>query len=229
MKALLIPTEGEAQLIEIEGRHGGLDALQAAVGGHIEAVGFPAEGVAAYIHEEGKLVGLPKNPHATKMVEGLQLGDYIAGPMVVAGLDEDGETVEVPPLAVFYAAKFLPLGEGCAPLYYEGKRQAAEEGWAEFTEADARRAGRADLTAIYREDATHEETVAAFQALIDSGAAWTMDGSTGRTAMMLIERGDCVLGEEGHRDYWGNYVPSRHEVEPGTKGSPEYAAERADD
>jgi hypothetical protein len=32
-----------------------------------------------------------------------------------------------------------------------------------------------------------------------------------------------MLGEEGHLDYYGNYVPSRYEVEPGTKGSPEYA------
>jgi hypothetical protein len=53
-----------------------------------------------------------------------------------------------------------------------------------------------------------------------------MEGHVGRTAMSLIEAGLCVLGEEGHRDYWGNYVPSRHEVEPGTKGSAEYVAAR---
>lgn len=61
------------------------------------------------------------------------------------------------------------------------------------------------------------------QQLIDSGMAWRLEGSVGRAAMDAIERGDCVLGEEGHRDYWGNYVPSRHEVQPGTKGSVEYA------
>jgi hypothetical protein len=44
--------------------------------------------------------------------------------------------------------------------------------------------------------------------------------------MDLIEAGAIVLGEVGHTDYWGNYVPSRHEVEPGTKGSVEYAAKR---
>jgi hypothetical protein len=51
--------------------------------------------------------------------------------------------------------------------------------------------------------------------------------------MAAIENGDAVLGPEGHRDYWGNYVPSRHEVKPGTLGSIEYAnrlrAERGDD
>ena len=61
------------------------------------------------------------------------------------------------------------------------------------------------------------------QGLIDSGMAWRLEGSVGRAAMAAIEDGACVLGETGHRDYWGNYIPSRHEVEPGTKGSLEYA------
>jgi hypothetical protein len=68
--------------------------------------------------------------------------------------------------------------------------------------------------------------VEALQALIDSGAAWRLEGSIGRAAMAAIEDGVCMLGEESHRDYWGNYVPSRHEVVPGTKGSPEFVAER---
>lgn len=50
-----------------------------------------------------------------------------------------------------------------------------------------------------------------------------LEGSVGRAAMDMIEGGLCILGEEGHRDYWGNYVPSRTEVQPGTKGSIEYA------
>jgi hypothetical protein len=85
----------------------------------------------------------------------------------------------------------------------------------------------ADLTAIYREDATHEETVRAYQALVNSGAAWTMEGATGRQAMSLIEAGYVALGDDSHRDYWGNYIPSRHEVEAGTKGSAEYVEERS--
>jgi hypothetical protein len=67
------------------------------------------------------------------------------------------------------------------------------------------------------------------QGLIDSGAAWRLEGSVGRAAMAAIEDGLCVLGEVGHRDYWGNYIPSRHEVEPGTKGSLEYALERQEE
>jgi hypothetical protein len=61
------------------------------------------------------------------------------------------------------------------------------------------------------------------QALINSGLAWQLEGSVGRAAMDAIEAGVCILGEVGHRDYWGNYIPSRHEVVPGTKGSVEYA------
>lgn len=61
------------------------------------------------------------------------------------------------------------------------------------------------------------------QTLIDNGNAWRLEGSVGRAAMDAIENGACILGEVGHRDYWGNYIPSRHEVAPGTKGSIEYA------
>lgn len=80
-----------------------------------------------------------------------------------------------------------------------------------------------DMTALWREDATEEEVVAAYQELIDTGQAWRMEGNVGRTAASLINSGHCLLGEVGHRDYWGNYVPSRTEVEPGTQGSVEYA------
>lgn len=62
------------------------------------------------------------------------------------------------------------------------------------------------------------------QALIDSGQAWQLEGQIGRAAMAAIEDGRCTLGPVGHRDYWGNYVPAIHEVEPGTLGSAEYAA-----
>lgn len=60
------------------------------------------------------------------------------------------------------------------------------------------------------------------QDLINSGAAWRLEGSIGRAAMAAIDAGECILGPVGHRDAYGNYVPSRYEVIPGTKGSPEY-------
>lgn len=84
----------------------------------------------------------------------------------------------------------------------------------------------ADLSALWRDDATLDEVVAVYQHLIDTGAAWQMDGSTGRVAMHLIEDGLCVLGPVGHHDFYGNYVPSRTEVQSGSKGSIEYARAR---
>lgn len=81
-----------------------------------------------------------------------------------------------------------------------------------------------DVVRYETDEMTQEEEVTYFQGLIDSGMAWRLQGHYGRTAMNLIEAGLCMLGEEGHRDYWGNYVPSRAEVEAGTKGSAEFVA-----
>lgn len=66
------------------------------------------------------------------------------------------------------------------------------------------------------------DELAGLQELADTGAAWHLEGSVGRAVMAAIEDGQIALGPVGHRDYWGNYVPSRFEVEPGTKGSVEY-------
>jgi hypothetical protein len=69
-------------------------------------------------------------------------------------------------------------------------------------------------------DGVDEETDAInMQKMISSGQAWTMQGSYGRSAMQYLEAGMCMLGKEGHNDYYGNYVPSRTEVKAGTKGS----------
>jgi hypothetical protein len=75
----------------------------------------------------------------------------------------------------------------------------------------------------YEEDGLDEaEEIAMFQEAINSGMAWKLQGSYGRAAMGYIEAGLCMLGEEGHHDAYGNYVPSRTEVQAGTKGSPEF-------
>lgn len=79
-----------------------------------------------------------------------------------------------------------------------------------------------NYTFLYDEDTTEEEMLAGYQDLINSGMAWRLEGSVGRTAMSLIESGLCMLGEEGNTDSYGNYVPSRSEVKAGTKGSPEF-------
>jgi hypothetical protein len=82
-----------------------------------------------------------------------------------------------------------------------------------------------DYTFLWNEEASEEEVIAGYQQLINSGMAWHLEGSVGRTAKEFIDAGLCMLGEYGNRDYWGKYIPSRHEVEPGTPGSPEYYEE----
>jgi hypothetical protein len=79
------------------------------------------------------------------------------------------------------------------------------------------------LDALWREDATEEEHLDALQSAVNSGVAWRLEGAVGRAADAALEARLIALGHEGHRDYYGNYVPSRFEVEPGTKGAAEYA------
>lgn len=86
-----------------------------------------------------------------------------------------------------------------------------------------------DLSAIWREDVTEEDHVAAYQELINTGQAWKLEGSVGRQAMALIEAGLCVLGEQGFYDYWGSYVPSRDEVQAGTKGSVQFVLDNGNE
>ena len=73
---------------------------------------------------------------------------------------------------------------------------------------------------------SEEEMIEMFQEMINDGSVWSLQGSYGRTAMNLIDSGKCMLGEHGCRDYYGNYIPSRTEVKPGTEGSPEFVEER---
>ena len=65
------------------------------------------------------------------------------------------------------------------------------------------------------------------QKMINSGICWHLEGSVGRYCMDMIRGGYCYLGLKGHRDYYGNYVPSRFEVKKGTKGSIEFVKQYA--
>lgn len=71
-------------------------------------------------------------------------------------------------------------------------------------------------------DADEATALRAYQRTIDSGEAWVLDGSWGRAAMACIDSGLCALGLTRQHDYWGNTIPSRFDVVPGTKGSVEW-------
>lgn len=67
---------------------------------------------------------------------------------------------------------------------------------------------------------------AALQRQINSGTIWHMQGACGRAAMDAITAGACLCAFVGSRDYWGNYVPARSDLKPGTKGTHDYVRER---
>lgn len=64
------------------------------------------------------------------------------------------------------------------------------------------------------------------QAAINDGTAWRLQGAYGREMMAAINNGFCLLGKAAATDYWGNYIPSRDEVQEGTKGSISYVQDR---
>jgi hypothetical protein len=83
-----------------------LSTLQGLVGGLVQCLPYPVEGVDAWINEEGKYTGwidddghlhegLPLNPTATRIMAGAGLlfeGDYISGPMILTAYNNEGET-----------------------------------------------------------------------------------------------------------------------------------------
>ena len=65
------------------------------------------------------------------------------------------------------------------------------------------------------------------QRAINSGTAWSMQGSYGRAMMQAINDGYCLLGLKDAKDYYGNVIPSRLHVKEYTKGSWDYVKERS--
>lgn len=83
-----------------------------------------------------------------------------------------------------------------------------------------------DILTIEGEE-TDVDQAEAIQRSINSLSAWRLQGSIGRTLMGAIEAGEAMLGHEDTRDYYGNHIPSRSQVEAGTKGSFEFVASRS--
>jgi hypothetical protein len=99
MRAIIIPANvGEPVR---EATIDGYEDLSAAVGGFLQALGYPGRADAvAYINEEGKLEGLPYNLRATVLLMtpamGYMSGDYIAGDAVLIGANPMGEDLDLP-------------------------------------------------------------------------------------------------------------------------------------
>ena len=57
------------------------------------------------------------------------------------------------------------------------------------------------------------------QDLINSGQIWHLEGTMGRHAMDLLRSGVCMLPLKQYSDYYGNLVPARTNLKPGTAGT----------
>jgi hypothetical protein len=88
--ALLIPADDTQPVRRITVADNGLEDLQAAVGGRIEALPYYADDtITTYVNEEGKF-GCEPNTRATQLLgPGLLAGDYVASDLVVCGFDPD--------------------------------------------------------------------------------------------------------------------------------------------
>lgn len=75
------------------------------------------------------------------------------------------------------------------------------------------------------EQASELEYYTSIQRAINSGM-WSLQGSYGREMMEAIKAGLCMLGENRAQDYWGNTIPSRHDVLPCSAGSAEFVEDR---
>jgi hypothetical protein len=74
-------------------------------------------------------------------------------------------------------------------------------------------------------DSDEDDYYSSIQRAINDGM-WSLQGSYGRAMMDAIKAGCCMLGVNPARDAYGNRIPSRTEVQEGTKGSRSFVVER---
>ncbi len=101
MKVLMVEPGKSPYETEIEG---GLESLQAAVGGDIQAT-YPYEDPVALIcNDEGKLLGLPLN--RALYDDGGRMYDIVAGNFLIVGLGEEDFTDLSPELMKKFSEQF---------------------------------------------------------------------------------------------------------------------------
>src|SRR4030095_2461751 len=84
-----------------------------------------------------------------------------------------------------------------------------------------------DVRNIEGEAESEEEYFVSLQRAINSLDAWHMQGSMGRAMMDAIDSGKCMLGRAPAKDFYGNRIPARDEVQTGTKASRSFVAEHS--
>lgn len=111
MRGLLVPVFGDPFEIEFDG----LEGMQRAVGGYIEAVPWLFDdNPSVYVNEEGKLDGALPN---RAIVMGGEVVDILFGPILCTGFDfETGDTVDIADDEIDRASRYFtaesPAGSG---------------------------------------------------------------------------------------------------------------------
>jgi hypothetical protein len=86
-----------------------------------------------------------------------------------------------------------------------------------------------DVENIEGNATSEEDYFCSLQRAINSGSAWSLQGSYGRAMMDALDSGSCMLGPTEARDYWGNHIPSRDQVQAGSKGSRAFVVKHRDE
>ncbi|SIS12144.1 DUF3846 domain-containing protein [Williamsia sterculiae] len=98
IQAVRIPAHEDAELVEWD--QGDYRFIQDVVGGVFDAINLYDQGISIFVHDEGKVIGLPKNLQATLLLwnDKVWRRNYILmGDVLVTGLpDDEGETQAVP-------------------------------------------------------------------------------------------------------------------------------------
>lgn len=98
-KVLIIHATPEGEEVVTQTMLHGYRDFQRVLGGPIELVGTPWQGVIGYANELGKVVGaLAINHLASRLLaDNLSADDHIVGPLILSGLDpETGNEIDCP-------------------------------------------------------------------------------------------------------------------------------------
>ena len=129
-----------------------------------------------------------------------------------------------PETAILAGAGRAAITRRCTPDPPSPGPRSTGDGTAARTGEAGGAVDRGEWTDVGLEDAF--AGMPSLQRLIDSGAAWALDGAVRRAAERAIRDGTCVLGPRSFRDRWGILTPSRHDVGPDCPGSVAYANAR---
>lgn len=94
MKAVIVPAKGGPTIVDFN-KGDSYDLIQNSVGGTFDCIRLHSIGADMWIHDEGKIIGLPVNSLASMLwFQEYGFSDVIAGDaLITGGTDEEGNTL----------------------------------------------------------------------------------------------------------------------------------------